>query len=418
MINKIETLNFRCLQYVHQELDSFHVLVGPNASGKTTFLDVVRFLGILVSDGLEAAVREWTPNFDDLLFNRKGEAFELALEFKIPPERQKKTKRPEMDLMRYEIRIGKDEEGVTSIIEERAFLKKSKKGEPMQRTLFPAMVTPPDTIFEKCPAKSTKRVLTKKKGGNDNWYSEVKETGTGWFPSIKLGNRKSTLGNLPDDENEFPVSTWMKQLLIEGVQFFILNSQTIRRSSPPGQPKRFKPDGSNLPWVVHELRNNRDKSLYEQWIAHLQTALPDLEEVETVELPDTRHRYLMLVYKGNLRVPSWMASDGTLRLLALTLPAYLPDFEGVYLIEEPENGIHPLAMECVYQALSSVYDAQILMASHSPVVLSTAKPEQVLCFKKNELGATDIVSGSEHPNLRNWQGEADMGTLLAAGVLG
>jgi predicted ATPase len=418
MIHKIEALNFRCLQYVHQELSPFMVLVGPNASGKTTFLDVVRFLGILVSDGLDAAVREWTPNFNDLLFNRQGGFFELAIELKIPPERQKKTKRPKMDLMRYEIRIGMDHEGVISIIEERAFLKHFAGAENLQRSLFPEIIDPPSTIFEKCPPKTTKRVLTKKPGGNDNWYSEVKETGTGWFPSIRLGNRKSTLGNLPDDDSEFPVSTWMKQLLIEGVQFFVLNSQTIRRSSPPGQPKRFKPDGSNLPWVIHDLKSNHDIDHYNRWIAHLQTALPDLMAVETVELPDTRHRYLMLVYQGNLRVPSWMASDGTLRLLALTLPAYIPSFEGVYLIEEPENGIHPLAMESIYQALSSVYGAQILMASHSPVVLSTARPEQVLCFKKNAMGATDIVSGADHPNLRNWQGEADMGTLLAAGVLG
>lgn len=418
MIRKIEALNFRCLQYVHQELEAFHVLVGPNASGKTTFLDVVRFLGILVSEGLDAAVNQWTPNFDDLLFNRQGNSFELALEFRIPPERQKRTKRPEMDVMRYEIRLGKDEDGVTSILEERAFLKKSRPEAVEQRTMFPRLFSPPSTIFEKCPPKTTKRVLTKKMGGNDNWYSEVKETGTGWFPSIKLGPRKSTLGNLPDDDSEFPVSTWMRNLLIEGVQLFILNSQTIRRSSPPGQPKRFNPDGSNLPWVIHELKNRADNTHYDAWIAHLQTALPDLTAVDTVELPDTRHRYLVLIYNGDLRVPSWMASDGTLRLLALTLPAYLPSFDGVYLIEEPENGIHPLAMETVFQALTSVYDAQILTASHSPVVLSAANPSQVLCFKKNESGATDIVSGDEHPNLRNWQGEVDMGSLLAAGVLG
>jgi hypothetical protein len=44
--------------------------------------------------------------------------------------------------------------------------------------------------------------------------------------------------------------------------------------------------------------------------------------------------------------------------------------------------------------------------------------EQVLCFAKNEEGATDIVLGSEHPRLKAWRGEATLGTLLAAGVLG
>jgi predicted ATPase len=104
--------------------------------------------------------------------------------------------------------------------------------------------------------------------------------------------------------------------------------------------------------------------------------------------------------------------------MALTLPAYLPGFQGVFLVEEPENGIHPRAVETLFQSLSSVYDAQVLLASHSPVILSIAEPEQVLCFKKTEDGATDIVAGSEHPALRTWQGETSLGVLFAAGVLG
>jgi predicted ATPase len=117
-------------------------------------------------------------------------------------------------------------------------------------------------------------------------------------------------------------------------------------------------------------------------------------------------------------VPSWVASDGTLRLLALTLPAYLPEFSGVYLIEEPENGIHPRAVETMFQSLSSVYNAQILIATHSPVILSIADASNVLCFAKTEEGSTDIVPGNDHPRLRDWQGETSLGVLFAAGVLG
>ena len=149
----------------------------------------------------------------------------------------------------------------------------------------------------------------------------------------------------------------------------MLNSSRIRQPSPPGQGRGFRPDGSNLPWVIAELEKANSAKVRE-WVAHVRTALPDLEDIRTVETGRDRHRYLVLVYRGGLEVPSWMASDGTLRLLALTLPAYLADFRGVYLIEEPENGIHPRAVETMYQSLSSVYDAQILMATHSPVILS------------------------------------------------
>jgi len=58
------------------------------------------------------------------------------------------------------------------------------------------------------------------------------------------------------------------------------------------------------------------------------------------------------------------------------------------------------------------------LATHSPLILSLAKPEQVLCFAKTHDGATDIVPGSEHPGLKHWKGEVDLGTLFAGGVLG
>jgi predicted ATPase len=99
------------------------------------------------------------------------------------------------------------------------------------------------------------------------------------------------------------------------------------------------------------------------------------------------------------------------------VPAYVTDFEGTFLIEEPENGIHPKAAEAVYQSLSSVYAAQVLMATHSPVMLSLVEPDQVLCFAKDEQGATDIVVGSRHPALAEWHGEPNLNVLFAAGVL-
>jgi predicted ATPase len=421
MITLIEAKNFRCLRYVRQPLGPFHVLVGPNASGKTTFLDVVAFLGKLVSEGLEAAISERTQNFQDLLWGRTGSGFELAIEAAIPEERRLLLGAKEFTIVRYEVVVGVDQTTDETIIQtEKVILKTNTNanGEPQQRKLFPAWHDVPVSLVTAKGIKGTQTVVNKVPGGNDNFYSEVyKESGKGWAPSFKLGPRKSALGNLPEDESKFPVSSWLKKLLIEGVQPFVLNSLLIRRASPPGQMRGFKPDGSNLPWVIDGLQKKNPNN-FESWIEHLKTALTDLDNIRTVERPDDKHRYLVLCYRGGLEVPSWMASDGTLRLLALTLPAYLPEFTGVYLIEEPENGIHPRAVETMFQSLSSVYDAQILLASHSPVILSMVDAKNVLCFAKTQEGATDIVTGSNHPALQEWQGETNLGTLFAGGVLG
>ena len=72
MITLVEALNYRCLRYIRQPLGPFHVLVGPNASGKTTFLDVIAFLGRLVSAGPDAATEERTQNFSDLIWGREA----------------------------------------------------------------------------------------------------------------------------------------------------------------------------------------------------------------------------------------------------------------------------------------------------------------------------------------------------------
>ncbi len=256
--------------------------------------------------------------------------------------------------------------------------------------------------------------MNKKPGGNDNYYPDGKKKT--FKPSYKLGWKTCALASIPADADSFPVGTWFRNLLEKGVQTFVLNSQLMRQPSPPGLGRLFQTDGSNLPWVIAELR--QDAKRFRAWLDHVCTALEDIKDIDTVELPENKHRYLVIEYKNGARVPSWLVSDGTLRLLTLTIPAYLHDLEGTFLIEEPENGIHPRAIETVLQSLSSVYRSQVLVATHSPVALNMLEPLDVLCFAKDAAGATDIVSGDKHPALRDWKkGKPDLGVLFASGIL-
>jgi predicted ATPase len=396
-------------------LDDFQILVGPNASGKTTFLDVVQFLGDIVSGGLEKTISKRTQNFQDLIWKCRGQKFELAVEFQLPEGVRKKLEKAEYPIARYELAIGMAEKnGELGIRAERLLLTNegTDSEKAKQRSLFPEGRKIPDTILTPKMASGKKTIVKKVIGGNDNFYDE---TGRGWDHAFKLGPRKSALANLPEDETRFPASTWVKGVLTDSIQNLVLNSLQMRRPSPPGQPKRFQADGSNLPWVIERLREKHPEH-YRNWVRHIQSALPDIVDVKTVLRPEDRNRYIMLEYKGGLNVPSWTASDGTLRLLALTLPAYLPEMEGIFLIEEPENGIHPRALECIFYSLTSVYNAQVLMATHSPVMVGLAEPEQILCFGKLKDGSVDIVRGDAHPKLERWQKETNIGELFAAGV--
>jgi len=393
-------------------------LVGPNASGKTTFLDVIAFLGKLVSDGLDSAVTERAQQFRDLVWQHAGNSFELAVQAKVPETMRDSIFSSEYTDIRYEVMIGESENEYVILEEKVLFIKPRNDTGTNQRSLFPYLPDPPQTIMTRKGSRNAKVIINKKRGGNDNYYSEkVRDAGKSWAPSFRLGPRKSAFGNLVDDAERFPVSTWFREYLSTGVQSVMLNSVKLRQMSAPGQGKGFATDGANLPWVIEDFKKSHPEQ-FKRWVMHLRTALPDIQDISTEVQPDTNHRYLKIKYAGGLEVPSWVVSDGTLRMLALTLPAYLPDYFGVFLVEEPENGIHPRAVETVFQSLSSVYKAQVMLATHSPIVLNMAALEDVLCFAKTSDGATDIVAGTEHPKLRDWQSSIELGTLLASGVLG
>jgi len=425
MIRRIEALNYRCLRYVSQPLDHFHVLVGPNASGKSTFLDVLGLVRDLLTWGLDDAVlaREGTiesvgraRSVDELIFNQMANRFELAVELEIPDELHGSTGNNRYQIARYEIDIGKDSENdELTIADETLWF----CPEPLSRTtpqtlLFPNEPAPPESVLAKRARKGWRRIVRKTESGNDYFYSEI---GRRWSP-YRSGPRRLALANLVQDEEHFPVALWVRNILMAGIHVLALNSAAMRRPSSPSVPSTFRMDGSNLPLVVRDLRNHHEKD-FKDWLDHLRTVLPDLQTIDVVERPEDRHLYLT-VYYLNLEhpVPSWLLSDGTLRLFALTLLAYLPHNQEVYLIEEVENGIHPRAIEAVFDSLSSVYDGQVLLATHSPLIVGLTDREQILCFAKNPSGATSIVSGGEHPKLKDWRGQVDLETLYAAGVLG
>ena len=444
MIRLIEALNYRCLRYVRQEMGPFHVLVGPNASGKSTFLDVIAFLGDLVSKGPEEAIRSRSPNPRDLVWNHDGDRFELAIELAIPEELREQLEKP-FDTVRYEVAVGpvlKTEQ--IGIVAEKVLLR-CRNDYDEKEHLIPRRKNECDSILT-CNSSKNKSFILLRGEDSCTLYHEFvpkenkkRDVDYSFLPSpyrelapeenkyyvdfvISPSPFSSSLQNTAittavSEHNSFPISNWLIHFLTANIQFLSLDSHSLRKPSPPGQGVAFKPDGSNMPLVIEKFKEQHN-ARFRDWIAHLRTALPDLEDIEVIDRPEDRHRWLRLCYRGDLKVPSWMVSDGTLRLLALTILAYLPDLQGVFLIEEPENGIHPRAIETMVQSLRSVYGAQVLLATHSPIVLGVAELDEVLCFDKAQDGSTNIVLGSEHPALRDWQHDTDLGSLFAAGVLG
>jgi len=415
MITKLEALFFKGFKHIEIKLKDYNVLVGPNASGKSSFLDILTFFKDVLNDGPIRAVELRCADFRELVWNREKDYFELALEIKLPTTIQTNYQK-----CRYELRISFDStNGI--IIENEALwfirgknnsVKQKKKEE--QLYLFPEDKTPPPHIITQSKRTPTgwRKIVSKSERGNDFFRSETSD----WNIVYRFGPKKASLARIPEDENKFPLAIWVKNLLMEGIQYIQLNSTEMKYPCRPDASVYFEPDGSNLPKVIKHLKEESFVS-FTRWADHVKTALPDIEEIEVKERPEDRFLYIYIKYKNDIIVPSWLLSDGTLRLLALTIIPYLPEKEKIYIIEEPENGLHPLAIESVIQSLSSVYEGQVFLATHSPIILQLSEPKDILCFAKTESGTIDVIRGEEHPILKDWKREVDLATLYASGVL-
>jgi len=165
------------------------------------------------------------------------------------------------------------------------------------------------------------------------------------------------------------------------------------------------------------LELQKDAERFNPWVEHIKTALPQISGVLAKEREEDHHAYLAVTYNGGYEVTSSGLSEGTLRVMALTVLPYLQKRPAVIITEEPENCIHPQAIEAVLQSLGSVYDSQVLVSSHSPVVLAMSHLDQILCSRVASSGAATIIKGTDHPRLKEWKGTIDLGSLFAAGVL-
>ena len=423
-VMRIQALRYRSLRYIDHALRPFQILVGPNASGKSTFLDVIAILGDLLRTDLDTAVRGDSrleipmraPDPRHLTWLRSGDHFELAVELAIPDKLIEERGR-KYDRIRYEMVFNVGES--PSIEVENVWLLAGaiKTSSVRQLSVFPSPEPAPDHVVRQ-PNQRTpdgwKKIVSRGEAGKAYFRSET----SGWNAPFALSSQKAALASMPEDRERFPVALWLRDVLQSGVQRITLSGEAMRCPAPPTRKHGYLPDGSNLPYVVERLER-QDKKQYGRWLEHVREGLSDIDSITTQERPEDRHRYLVLRYRNGLEAPSWLVSDGTLRMLALTLLAYTSDVHGgIYLIEEPENGIHPRAVETVYQALSSVYGAQVLLATHSPVILGMANLDDLLCFARDVHGATDVVSGIDHPSLKSWKGAVDLSSLFAAGVLG
>lgn len=401
-------------------LKDFQVMVGPNGSGKSTLLDVLGFLQDLMQEGLDHAISKRTNNFLDLTYQKKGERIYLAVEAALPEAILAQQENKNYTNIGYCLTIGEHNGAGVAILDEKVFL--FSKDHP-DRILGSVQDSDSSVGIALGNPKNSRLILHTNSleiGEAQRRVTFISEKGAyGEVMKIRGAIRTNTSGfaSLLPFEDSFPASNWFKNLLIERGQLYELDSWAIRKASKHGFKDFHNVHGEHLPWLLERfIQEEFDQ--YEKWVAHIRKALPDIVSVVTVERPEDRHRYIMVKYEGGLTLPSWAVSEGTMRILALTLIGFVKHEEGcILMVEEPENGIHPQAVEVVVQALKYTFGTQVIISSHSPVVLSMLNPEDLLCFQRTSEKGVRIIPGELHPSLQDWQNRVSLGTIFASGIL-
>ncbi len=96
-------------------------------------------------------------------------------------------------------------------------------------------------------------------------------------------------------------------------------------------------------------------------------------------------------------IPASDISDGTLRILAFLTALYQENTPSIICFEELENGVHPWLLHKMMELLKIVSTegitgkpVQVLITTHSPVLLNYVEPHQVRAVELDNEGKTQV----------------------------
>jgi predicted ATPase len=191
------------------------------------------------------------------------------------------------------------------------------------------------------------------------------------------------------------------------------SSSPMRKTAKVDDNEFLRPDGSNLPSFLYFLREKHEDS-YSLIRRTIQRVTPFFDDFRLKPLrlkPDDiklewRHKNSDQYFEAS------SLSDGTLRFIALATlflqpKDYLPS---IILVDEPELGLHPYAIEMLASLVRHASkNAQVIASTQSSLLLDHFDPEDVLVANRVS-GATEITR-LESRTLSEWLQTYSLGQL-------
>lgn len=378
--------------------DGLNILLGINGSGKTTFLNAFRLLYEGVAGlGFEKLFQESWGGYSNVVnANHHETPDRIKLTFVFDHKKLKKLtpKSPFKNDVYYEITIKPI--GKTSYsLEERLYSANSKvTGEPFTYLDF----KDGKGIF-------SVRHSTGVRNEHENYGGDV-------------SSQELVLRQISDPRRYLPSHT-IKTAIASMAFYDTFNTTSdskIRKPAEYNSAMKLNHTGDNLVQLLSNLKN-ADLWTYQAIEKQLSTVNPGFLSLEFIPFGSQLY---MSIRETNMSHTIGMQhiSDGTLRYILL-MSVLLNKQRGAFVgIDEPEGRLHPDMINSVAEMLRHASnDSQLIIATHSPLLLNAFTLEDVLVFEKEENNAS-VVKRYYEEDFDMYEGELMPGQLWLRGEIG
>ena len=180
----------------------------------------------------------------------------------------------------------------------------------------------------------------------------------------------------------------------------------------------FRTHGGNLAAVLHRLEQE-DIRRFELICQHISRVLPVFDRFQIEE----SYGKVLLRWKArgsDKTFGAHITSDGSLRFFALVTLLNLPNemLPDVLLLDEPELGLHPVAIALVGNMIKSLaQDVQIIVATQSPLLVDVFELDEIVVLDLDE--GRSVFRRLDSNEYRTWLDESfTPGELWQKNLLG
>lgn len=168
---------------------------------------------------------------------------------------------------------------------------------------------------------------------------------------------------------------------------------------PETQPVGFLDDrGHGLAGIYFAIRNRNDDA-FSRIVDDVRRHFPTIKGLR-IKVVTSSEVVLEVELVNGARVEATRLSEGLLYYLAFAALHYM-DPVSLLLVEEPENGLHPARIAEVMRILRAIVEesgTQVLMATHSPLVVNELKSDEVSVVTRTAEEGTRVKRIKDTPD--------------------